>query len=233
MQQSLYRQGRWWVGLMAATRYDLNIDRHAIIPTGAKIIAVNHPTTTDPFLITRLIDEPMSILVHDTVFRVPGLGQYLRAAGHIRVVPGDGVRALSAAMRRLEQGKTVTIFPEGGISPADGLKEPRTGAARLALASGAPVIPVGIHLDRNRITYKETTIDGQPELIRWYPNGPYYMTVGKPMVFHGDVNDRVYVNRVATQIMQNISMLAWESERRLAERPERVRTFARRLQFQR
>ncbi len=234
MRDTFYRSGRRLVGALAAANYKLDIDRHAIVPTGAKIIAPNHPTTTDPFLITRLLDEPMTILIHDTVFRVPVLGQYLSAAGHIRVVPGNGIAALSAAMRKLEQGRTVTIFPEGGISPANGLKEPRTGVARLALATGAPVIPVGIHLDRSRIRMIETMVDGEPELIRWYRRGPYYITVGKPMVFHGDAEDRAFVNRVATQIMQNITMLAWESEQRLARRPQRKPySFARRLQFQR
>ncbi|MCA9911315.1 MAG: 1-acyl-sn-glycerol-3-phosphate acyltransferase, partial [Anaerolineae bacterium] len=116
MRDTFYRSGRSLVGALAATNYKLDIDRHALVPSGAKIIAPNHPTTTDPFLITRLLDEPMTILIHDTVFRVPVLGQYLSAAGHIRVVPGNGIAALSAAMRKLEQGRTVTIFPEGGIS---------------------------------------------------------------------------------------------------------------------
>ena len=82
------------------------------------------------------------------------LGRYLRAAGHIPVITGNGRAAFEEAKRLLGAGQTVTIFPEGSISPLEGGFYPaRTGVARLALSTGAPVIPVGIHLDRERIQH--------------------------------------------------------------------------------
>ncbi len=55
--------------------------------------------------------------------------------------------------------------------------------ARLALSTGAPVIPVGIGLDRARIHLIETLVDGAIEVGTWYFGGPYAMTVGEPLHF--------------------------------------------------
>ncbi|MDX2140875.1 MAG: lysophospholipid acyltransferase family protein [Chloroflexota bacterium] len=216
MSNKLYHTGRKLVDGFAHWMYDLDIVYHSPLPLGAKIFAPNHPTTTDPFLITKLIETPISIMIHDTLFKVPVFGRYLQAAGHIRVVSGNGMAVLSAAMRKLEADIPVAIFPEGGISPRDGsLLAGHSGMARLALATGAPIIPVGIALDRSQIRCIETTVDGKAEVARWYAKGPYAITVGKPMVFNGDANNWNYVNAVTAQIMQNITALAWESTQRL------------------
>ncbi len=55
------------------------------LPLGAKIIAANHPTTTDPFLMMSWPFEPVYILVSEAAFNVPPIGQFLRLAGHIPV----------------------------------------------------------------------------------------------------------------------------------------------------
>jgi 1-acyl-sn-glycerol-3-phosphate acyltransferase len=81
--------------------------------------------------------------------------------------------------------------------------------------TGAPVIPVGIHLDRSRIRLVETMIEGKIAVGTWYLRGPYAMTVGKPLVFKGDVEDRAHVAAVSERIMQRIVHLSWESARRM------------------
>jgi 1-acyl-sn-glycerol-3-phosphate acyltransferase len=111
----------------------------------------------------------------------------------------------------------VAIFPEGAISPADGgFHKPHSGVARLAVSTGAPVIPVGIGLQWKRIRRIETEVDGKPEVVTWYPSGPYAMTVGRPTQFSGDIGDWAYVRSVAEQIMQCITHLSGVSSQRLA-----------------
>jgi 1-acyl-sn-glycerol-3-phosphate acyltransferase len=114
----------------------------------------------------------------------------------------------------------VIIFPEGSISPLSGGFHPaRSGVARIALASGAPVIPVGIYLDRNRIRSIHTQGKGNDEVGYWYLRGPYNMTVGSPEAYKGDCNDWTRVREVSSRVMRRIMDLAYESQDRYIERP--------------
>ena len=107
------------------------------------------------------------------------------------------------------------IFPEGLISPlAGGFHKARTGVARLAIASGAPVFPVGIHLQKDRLHTLRSVVSGKEEISHWYLRGPYSVTVGAPMRFTGDINDHEHVKDSAHQIMVQIMKLAYESEQR-------------------
>ena len=97
----------------AGLALSMDVHRHAPLPAGAKIIAANHPTTTDPFLMMGLTGEPLYILITNMCFEMPFLGGFLRRAGHIPVAAGNGRAAFEAAVELLKEGKTVGIFPEG------------------------------------------------------------------------------------------------------------------------
>jgi 1-acyl-sn-glycerol-3-phosphate acyltransferase len=121
-------------------------------------------------------------------------------------------------MRLLRAGKTVIIFPEGEISPAGGFNKAHTGVARLALATGAPVIPVGISLNPRKVRLVNTMIEGKSETGAWYMRGPYAMTIGEPISFEGSLEDREQVRSVTGEVMQHISVLCRLGEARLARR---------------
>ncbi|MBN1658862.1 MAG: 1-acyl-sn-glycerol-3-phosphate acyltransferase [Anaerolineae bacterium] len=213
-----YRVGRSVVDLYARAMLKMDIRWHVPLPDGPKILAANHPTTTDPFLIMLMAGEQVRVLVTGGCFQIPLFGRLLLESGHVPVARGSGGASVAAAVRLLEQGRTVAIFPEGAISPADGgVHAPRSGVARIALLTGAPVIPVGIGLDRGRIRRIDAQVDGKPEVITWYGPGPYAVTVGRPLCFHGDVDDWSYVRSVSERIMQPIAALACESNRRVAQ----------------
>jgi len=220
LEKMWYWVGRRLVDIYAGTMFKMDVVRYGSLPEGPKIIAPNHPSTTDPALVLTLADEKASILISETLFKVPVLGRYLRAAGHIPVVHTSGRAAFEEAKALLEAGRTIVIFPEGAISPLDGgFHKAHTGVARLALSTGAPVIPVGIGLDRERIRLTETLVDGKTEVGTWYIQGPYAVTVGEPMWFTGDVEDREHVHSVAERIMGRIIQLAGRSARRVAAAP--------------
>jgi 1-acyl-sn-glycerol-3-phosphate acyltransferase len=194
----------------------LNVHRKAQLPKGPKIITANHPSTSDPFLISYVTREPSRMLVIGHAFDVPGFGAYLRAAGHIPVVEGEGYRAFEMARAHLQEGGTLVMFPEGHLSPKEGgFMPPHTGAARLALLTGAPIIPMGISLSPRGLWYVESDIGSQWVTSRWALRGPYGVTVGHPLHFNGKVEDRVFVKRVSRWIMRHISDLAHESQERL------------------
>jgi 1-acyl-sn-glycerol-3-phosphate acyltransferase len=197
----------------------MDVFKHHPLPAGPKIIAANHPATTDPFYVAAMVGQQSFILINELLFQVPILGEYLRRSGHIPVAAGQGQQAIDAALQRLAEGKTVIIFPEGALSPeGGGFEKPRTGVARLALASGAPVIPVGVHLQWERVHTIRSTVRGRVEYGRWYIRGPYNLTVGRPLYFRGDVENRPLVRSVAETVMHHIIELAHESEIRMNQR---------------
>ena len=168
----------------SGTMLNMDVDKKLSLPDGAKIIAPNHPSMIDPFIMASLLGQRSYILITDVMFHVPIMGAYLRRLGHIPVAPGRGQYAIDCALEHLKAGHTVMIFPEGANSPINGgfVKE-HTGVARLAIASGAPVIPTGIFLQRDRLQMLKSVVSGKTEYSHWYLRGPYAITMGAPMQF--------------------------------------------------
>jgi 1-acyl-sn-glycerol-3-phosphate acyltransferase len=218
-EELLYAVGQPLVALYAELTLNPDVVFHTALPAGPKIIAANHPSTTDPLILTTLTAEPLRILITESVFTIPVVGRLLRRTGQIPVIRDNGRAAFDEALRRLKDGQTVGIFPEGSLSPREGgFCNPRTGAARLALLTGAPIIPVGIHLERERLRYGAKQLDARDEVIRWYWHGPYAMTVGQPLHLEGDIEDRAGVHAASEDIMQSIRQLAGQSEQRMEDR---------------
>ena len=219
MHSLFFRLGLPVIDLYENLMFDIDIRREEPLPAGPKILVSNHPTTTDPFLVLEIAPEPVRILIEERLFQVPVFGLYLRLAGHIPVVEGNGRAAYTAALRTLRDRKPVALYPEGAISPsAGGIHRLRSGAARLAIESGAPIVPVGVALDRARIRRIETKVKNQPALGTWYLHGPYAITIGAPLTFRGNVEDRDRVDSVSAKILDRITELETESICRLEAR---------------
>jgi 1-acyl-sn-glycerol-3-phosphate acyltransferase len=214
-----YRSGRALVGAYARMMLDLDVAGHAGWPAGPFVVAANHPTTMDPVVLPSLVPARLSLLVTEMAFDAPVLGRYLRLAGHVPVVEGRGRAAFEAALAGLRRGGSVGVFPEGALSPLGGGVGPaRTGAVRLALAAGVPLVPVGLAVDPARVCFREVTLCDRSETARWYPRGPYAVTVGAPLRLDGGLEDRERVRGIAESVMRRIEALATESAGRLAAR---------------
>lgn len=116
---------------------------------GPLILAANHIGPFDPVVLTaacRSRGLAPRFLAMAELFRVPVLGRLMRAWGHLPVDRRGAAAtlALPAATRALADGAVVLVYPEGGIGRDPGLwpVRARTGTARLALATGVPVVPV-------------------------------------------------------------------------------------------
>jgi 1-acyl-sn-glycerol-3-phosphate acyltransferase len=212
-----YRVGQVTVNILKHLLYQWDVAYHAPMPFGAKLLVSNHPTTVDPILMTALVPEQMSILITEVLFKVPVVGASLRKCQHIRVDRGAGRAALEQGVQMLAAGGTLGIYPEGIVSPAEGgLAHFHSGAARLALESGAVVVPVGVAVQREKIWRKNSTIDGQVEPSSWYTGGIYALTIGQPLTFRGSGEDRERVRQVTAELAEQIFDLSLESAHRLA-----------------
>lgn len=219
-RKAWYHLGRLISIMLARSILELSIHWKSPFPDKPFILAANHPSTIDPIVVTTLLQERISVLIHGKLFKIPLVGRSLRFCGHIPVIYGSGQTALDEAREVLTSGRSVAIFPEGDISPESGFNEPHSGIARLALRSGAPVVPIGIHLDRKQLRRRITRVDGEKMLAAWYAHGPYAMTIGSSLLFTGNADDRALVRQVSQQVMRLIISLAHESA-------QRVRTYNR------
>ena len=127
------------------------IDRTNVPAAGPVILAPNHFSNMDHFFCGVWLRRRIRFMTKSQIFGRPGPGgkalSYLfRNAGHFPVRRGhNDVEAFVTAHSILERGGCVGIYAEGGRSRSGGLGEPRPGLGRLALESGAPVVPVAIH----------------------------------------------------------------------------------------
>ncbi len=212
----LYSLGRTLIQGYAKLMLQMDIEAPDEMPVGPKLFVANHPSATDPFLIHLISMQQLSVLITETAFAFPLLGWYMRKTKQIPVVAGQGEAALDHACQHIDAGRSIAIFTEGNLSPQEGgFRPPRTGAARLALRTGIPVIPVGIYLPRERSLCIKTGLTGRQTMGYWYFRGPYGVTLGQPLFFKGNVEDRENVRSIAQHIMEQIKCLATESERRL------------------
>ncbi len=115
--------------------------------SGPAVVAANHPSYLDPVLLSLGAPRPIRFMAWDALFRVPLLGAAIRALGAfpVDIRKGQGRGGFETAKALVESGEAVGIFPEGRRSRT-GWMEPslREGAARLALATGAPLVPATI-----------------------------------------------------------------------------------------
>jgi 1-acyl-sn-glycerol-3-phosphate acyltransferase len=216
LSEILYKVSRIMIQGYARLLLNMDIAWRTSLPSGPVLFAANHPSTTDPILIHLISKKPMSLMITSKAFSIPVLGAFMHKMNHICVNPGQGEKVLDQARQTLKAGRSVTIFPEGLISPVGGgFNPPRSGVGRLALSSGVPVIPIGIYLSDRGCRRIPATFEGEPDIVTWYLHGPYAITIGKAMHFHGDANNRDFVKKVSENIMQSIRALALDSQKRV------------------
>jgi 1-acyl-sn-glycerol-3-phosphate acyltransferase len=139
---------------------------------GSFIVAANHESFADVVALLACLPLQVRFLTKRSIFRVPVLGWSIAAAGFVPVDRGDrsgSAATLEAALRRLESGRSLVIFPEETRSRGAELLPFKKGAALLAAKTGRPLLPLGLAGSR-----------------RILPRGRLLMSPGRIVVCPGD-----------------------------------------------
>ena len=118
---------------------------HGMVPDGGVILASNHRSFLDPFALGTCLPRPIYFMAKQEIFRNPFVGWLLNCLGAFPVKRGESdAESTRTALMLLERGEAVVIFPEGTRTRRGSLGRPRRGVGRLALESGAPVVPIAV-----------------------------------------------------------------------------------------
>lgn len=188
-------------------------------PAGPTIVACNHISYLDALAhgvyMERAGRRPR-FLAKSELFEVPGLGFLLRKGGQIPVRRGTRDQTpLAAAQRSLDSGEAVIVYPEGTVTenPDWMPMRARTGAARLALATGTPIVPLAIWGSQH-VWQKQGK--GSLKFGR-----PIWLRAGPPIDLsaHADGADDLEVLRACTDlVMEEISRLVGDLRLRYPSR---------------
>ena len=173
---------------------------------GPVIIASNHLSFSDSIFMPLVVPRKVTFLAKSEYFTSPGPKGLLKkltfiALGQVPVDRSGGRRseaALITGLKVLAEGKCLGIYPEGTRSPDGRLYKGRTGIARLAIESGAPIIPVAM-FNTEKIQPTGTVM---PKVMR------VEMIFGEPMYFEGDSTDLLHLRDVTDKIMSTIQALS-------------------------
>ncbi|WOQ70515.1 lysophospholipid acyltransferase family protein [Microbacterium limosum] len=180
---------------------------------GAYVLAPNHYSEIDPLIVAvavwRLGRAPR-FMAKESLFRVPVLGWALRATGMVPVARAStasgAAQTIEASRRLVDDGRGVIVYPEGTLTRDPDLWPMRgkTGAARLALAGGLPVIPVA-HWGAQQIMGRYSK-----KIDLWPPRKHVRLVIGDPV----DLSDLratgsqpATLTRATTRIMDAITAL--------------------------
>lgn len=175
---------------------------------GAAIIAANHVSFLDSFFIPLSIKRrKMTYLAKADYFKSWKTSWFFKSVGQISCEREGGSKSqqsLEIALDVLKDGHLLGIYPEGTRSPDGYLYRGRTGVARLALASGAPVIPVGL-------VGTEDVMPKEKKIPRLWGQVKVTIRFGKPLDFSrfiGQEQDRFALRSVTDEIVYEIMQLS-------------------------
>ncbi|MGK5678807.1 lysophospholipid acyltransferase family protein [Actinoplanes sp. URMC 104] len=181
--------------------------------SGGVIIVPNHVSHFDPLVVAHYIygaGRWPRFLGKASLWKVPVLGGFLRKVQQIPVERGsvEAVKSLDALIEALHSGGAVVIYPEGTTTREPDLWPMRgkTGAARLALVTGAPVVPLANW-------GPQEIFDPRTSRLRFRPRTPVTVTAGRPVDlsrWRGATPTRAVLEEMTEAIMHDISALVGE-----------------------
>lgn len=176
---------------------------------GPALLASNHLAVMDSFFLPLMVPRRITFLAKQEYFTGTGIkGAFNRwfytAVGQVPIDRTDAdaaMDALNAGARVLEEGKLLGLYPEGTRSPDGRLYKGKTGAARVALRTGVPIIPVA--MVGTREFNPPGTILPRPTRV--------VVRIGEPMVFPefaGREADRAVEREVTDRVMGRLAELS-------------------------
>jgi 1-acyl-sn-glycerol-3-phosphate acyltransferase len=205
----LYSIGKVTVGKAMILGWRPHVEGIENVPgSGGAIFAGNHLSVADELFLGSVVPRHLAFWAKAEYFSGQGIkGKFTKALmeglGAIKVERAGGRAALTAfdaAIPALKAGDMVVVYPEGTRSPDGRLYRGRTGVARLAVAAGVPIIPVGV------IGTEKVQPIGQPypKPVGW---GKVTVKFGKPIETVGRADDRTALRALTDEVMAEIQKL--------------------------
>jgi 1-acyl-sn-glycerol-3-phosphate acyltransferase len=199
-------------GWFKALDLKLTVEGGENIPsTGGCVVVCTHVSYLD-FIFVGLAAQPSKRLVRfmakKAVFEHKISGPLMRGMHHIPVDRKAGAGAYDAALDALRAGEVVGVFPEATISQSFEVKGLKTGAARMALAAGVPIVPVTIW-GTQRLWTK-----GQPRHLS-RRHTPVIICVGPPVQAAPDDQPAIVTERISDALVS----LLHEAQERYPDQP--------------
>ena len=204
----LYTIGKITVGNTLMIGWRPRVEGLENIPlTGGAIFAGNHLSVADELFLGAVVPRHLAFWAKSDYFTGTGMKGFLNrklmeGLGAIRVERAGGRAALTAfdaAIPALKDGDLIAVYPEGTRSPDGRLYRGRTGVARLAVAAGVPIIPVGV-LGTDKV---------QP-IGRMYPKlmrDTVTIKFGAPISTAGRADDRTALRQLTDEVMAEIQKM--------------------------
>ncbi len=174
--------------------------------SGPVIIASNHLSFSDSIFMPLVVPRKVTFLAKSEYFTSPGIKGFVKkmtfiALGQVPVDRSGGRRSEAALLTGLDllaSGACIGIYPEGTRSPDGKLYKGRTGIARMAIESGAAIVPVAM------FNTAEIQPTGQvvPKVQR------VEMIFGEPLFYSGDTSDLKVLRQITDEIMEKIQKLS-------------------------
>ena len=177
------------------------------LPDGARIIAANHANATDAFHLPGLFKEQIYFVVQRDVFNIPIFGWCLWGSGQIPVYLNKKHMAILRACEELAQGHTVMVFPEGKLNPQYQAFKGSTGAVRMSLMTGAPIIPLGTYIPEENLFNFNLHIGGYHRSGIWQNQGFCYFHFGQVWYPAAEFSEDVAhapVTQLTAELMEKI-----------------------------
>lgn len=164
--------------------------------SGPVMLVSNHISNIDPLVLGSAVNRQVWYIAKDSLFRIPVVGQLLKAWGAFPVKRGRGDReAISRALEVLKDQKVLGIFIEGRRNKdnPEQMAKPQSGAAMLAVKSGATVVPALILNSRS--------------FLRGFRQ--IKVIIGKPLTLdiHNELDKKELYNNISNQIVTAINDL--------------------------
>ena len=197
----------------------------AELPDGALIVIANHTSYADGFLLAlvcRRMGRSLRLMVTAGVFRFPVVGWLAHRVGFIPVrrATAEAGAALEPAIEALAAGEAIGIFPEGRTTrdPQQWPERARTGAVRLAVRSGAPIVPVAL-VGAHRVVGRRRILSRMMLNVVLRPK--VSVAVGQPIdvgrfISRDDLDDPVALRDATDRVMETLVDLVASVRREFA-----------------
>jgi 1-acyl-sn-glycerol-3-phosphate acyltransferase len=137
----------WAKAILWASRVKVEVRGVENLPSGPVIFMSNHQSAYDIFVLLAYLPVQFRWFAKKSLFQIPFMGWAMSLAGYIpveREQPGGNLRSFKEALKRLQEGKALLVFPEGTRSQDGTLKPFKKGGFLLALKASSPVVPISI-----------------------------------------------------------------------------------------